>query len=171
MAATKPIREAIDAHQQRFKTLLLSTLRTTGDGSGSPVDLLPELSYAPYSLDPQGRFYIFISDLAGHSQNLRQHPECSLMLIADERDSRNLFARERLSYRCQAELVTQSDPQFESQLKLLQQRSGEVVKLLRNLPDFKLYRLTPVSGRYVVGFGRAYDIDPATGGVSAVEGG
>lgn len=182
--STKPeteqtsVEDAIDAHLQRFKTLLLATLSVSelapepasASGPSGLETPVPELSYAPYSRDRQGRFYIFVSDLAAHSKNLEQHCECRLMFIRDERDSRNLFARERLSYRCQAELIKPSDPQFEPQLEQLEQHCGDVVTLLRSLPDFRLFRLSPTSGRYVVGFGKAYDIDPASGAVTAVGG-
>ncbi|MEH6652305.1 MAG: pyridoxamine 5'-phosphate oxidase family protein [Motiliproteus sp.] len=156
----RSIQLSIQQHQDSFKTLLLSTLSATTS--------VPELSYAPFSCDQQGSFYIFVSDLAGHSQNLRKHPACSLMFIANEADSRNLFARQRLTYECRAELVAASDSCYQPQLELLQQQCGDVVKLLRSLPDFRLFRLQPISGRYVIGFGKAYDIDPVSGRVNAV---
>lgn len=154
------LQQSIQQHQDKFKTLLLSSLSATTSA--------PELSYSPYSCDQQGCFYIFISDLAGHSKNLRRHSECGLMFIADESDSRNLFARQRLTYQCKADLVVASDPCYQPQLELLQRQCGDVVKLLRSLPDFRLFRLQPISGRYVVGFGKAYDIDPVSGQVAAV---
>ena len=150
MQSEDELRTAVMALQQRYHTLLLSSLDNHH----------PELSYAPYCCDQQGRFYVYLSGLASHSQNLERHPDCSVMFIADESDSRNLFARERLSYRCRAERIEPQAPDHSIQLDQLQQRFGEVMTLLRTLPDFQLYRLTPLSGRYVVGFGRAYDVDP-----------
>lgn len=36
--------------------------------------------------------------------------------------------------------------------------NAALVRLLRGL-DFQLYRLDPLAGRYIVGFGKAYDVD------------
>jgi putative heme iron utilization protein len=48
-------------------------------------------------------------------------------------------------------------------LQALQDRFGDVVALLRTLPDFHLIELTPETGHYVAGFGRAYAIDLHSG--------
>ncbi|RDE22953.1 HugZ family protein [Motiliproteus coralliicola] len=144
------VSEAALLLRQRHQTLLLSSL------NGS----LPELSYAPYCCDDQGNFYIYISQLASHTENLKQHPQCSAMFIAEEQGCRNLFARERLSFSCRAELIEPQDGDYAPRLEQLEQQFGEVVRLLRTLPDFCLFRLCPLEGRYVAGFGRAYQLDP-----------
>ncbi|MEB3313461.1 MAG: hypothetical protein VKL98_04885 [Cyanobacteriota bacterium] len=38
-------------------------------------------------------------------------------------------------------------------------RFGEVVALLRSLPDFQILRLRPLGGRFILGFGAAYEVD------------
>jgi putative heme iron utilization protein len=148
--------QACEQLMQRFQTLLLATQAEQGAA----------LSYAPYIRSDEGDFYIFISRLAEHTDNLQRHPNCRLMFIADEADSRNLFARERLSWRCQAQRVEPGEALYSQQLDALQRRFGETLKLLRTLPDFCLFRLRPIDGRYVVGFGQAYQLDPLGGTVS-----
>ena len=150
--------QAVERLQQQFQTLLLST-----EYQGRP-----ELSYAPFSRDDQGRFYILISELAEHCRNLLHNPNCSVLFIADERDSRNLFARERLSFYCQAEQVERDSQEYGQQLQQLEQKFGSVIGVLRGLADFHLLRLTPFRGRYVVGFGKAFDIDPHSGRIDPV---
>ncbi|WP_421864871.1 HugZ family protein [Motiliproteus sp.] len=144
------VSEAALLLRQRHQTLLLSSLNGTR----------PELSYAPYCCDEEGSFYIYISQLASHTENLKQHPDCSVMFIAEEQGCRNLFARERLSFSCLAELIDPQDGDYIARLEQLEQQFGEVVRLLRTLPDFCLFRLRPRDGRYVAGFGRAYQLDP-----------
>jgi len=81
------------------------------------------------------------------------------MLIDDERDSNNLFARCRVRYQCEAEVIEPSDEQYPTLLDRYQERHGKVVPLIRQLPDFILFRLVPQSGMFVVGFGEAYRIE------------
>lgn len=135
--------------QQRCKTLLLSSCNHQGD---------PEISYAPYFRDTEGVFYIFISELAAHTRNLQAHPKASIMFIADEQDSQNLFARERLIYSCDVGWVAPEQAAYEILLDQLQVSLGNTVGMLRSLADFRLCRLVPTAGRYVVGFGKAYEL-------------
>ncbi|MEM6400972.1 MAG: HugZ family protein, partial [Cyanobacteria bacterium P01_D01_bin.116] len=37
-------------------------------------------------------------------------------------------------------------------------RFGEIIEMLRGLADFRIFKLTPDSGRFVIGFGQAYHI-------------
>ncbi|TVT55275.1 MAG: HugZ family protein [Sedimenticola thiotaurini] len=138
--------QALIASQQ---TLILSTVNQHQQ---------PEISYAPFVQDEQGVFYIFVSELASHTANLLQSGRTSIMIVRDEVQSRNLFARERVSYQCSASDIPLSDPVSEIPLTQLQERFGETIKLLRTLADFHLIALTPETGRYVAGFGKAYDL-------------
>lgn len=140
--------------QQSKKTLLLSSLSQSGN---------PEISYTPYISDSAGNFYIFISDLAAHATNLRHHANASVMFIADEDQSQNLFARERITYQCNVTELCRTDKQTEEMLDSMATSFGNIISMLRGLGDFNMFRLTPVKGSYVVGFGKAYAIDPRSG--------
>ena len=131
------------------QTLILSTVNQ---------NLQPEISYAPYVQDKQGVFHIFVSELASHTANLLQSAHASIMVVRDESQSRNLFARERVTYQCRANDIALSEPASETPLAQLQEQFGETIKLLRTLADFHLIALTPETGRYVAGFGKAYDL-------------
>ena len=140
--------------EQSRKTLLLSTLNT---------DQFPEISYAPYFKSETGEFFIFISELSAHTQNLLANPKASVMFIADECDSQNLFARERLIYQCHVEEIERGIPVYTERLDQLETKFGNIMGMLRTLTDFKLFQLKPVKGTYVVGFGKAYEVEPKTG--------
>ncbi|WP_370277330.1 HugZ family protein [Pontibacterium sp.] len=145
---------ACRALQDGKQSVLLSTLNQAGN---------PEISYAPAVRDGQGCFYIFVSELAAHTANLLGHPNCSVLFIQDEQESRNIFARERLTYQCDVEKVERDSAKGVEILEQMENKLGQTVKLLRGLPDFHLFRLKPTSGSYVVGFGKAFEVDPASG--------
>ncbi|WP_428610246.1 HugZ family protein [Sedimenticola sp.] len=134
---------------EAYQTLLLSTVAADGQ---------PEISYAPFVRDASGQFYIFVSELAGHTKNLQRQGRAAVLFIRDENETRNPFARERLVLSCQVLEVPSDDPRHEEMLSRMTQRFGDTVALLRSLPDFHLFVLIPDSGRYVVGFGKAYDL-------------
>lgn len=139
---------------EQYQTLLLST--TDSDGR-------PDASYAPY-LEVDGHFYLFISDLATHTKNLRQQPFASVMFIENEELAEHPFARKRLVYQCQAEFVENSAANYESLLEQMTNRFGALMQTLRSLSDFHLLRLEPTSGTFVAGFGKAFDVDPQQDG-------
>lgn len=132
------------------KTLSLSTLTD---------EAKPNISYAPFIEDNNGNFYLFLSQLASHTQDLLTHPIASILLMQDEQDTRQLFARQRVSYQCHVEIVEKDDGEngeYTQLLKQFEKRFGSIMELLNSLPDFTLFRLTPLQGRYVIGFGKAY---------------
>lgn len=153
---TRGCNERIAAQQ----TLLLSTASTTG---------IPDISYAPFLLDA-GFFYIYVSELATHTTNLLDNPLASILFIRPDTESRNLFARERVVMTCRVIEIARDDPAYAIQLDALQAKFGETVGLLRSLPDFHLFALQPESGRYVVGFGRAFSLDVNNGSFSLIQG-
>lgn len=137
----------IDDLRARSRTVIMAT--AGGDG-------LPEASYAPYAIDEAGHFYVFVSGLAQHTQNMHANPYVELLFIEPEEAAANLFARRRLVYQCRAEPIAREAPQWRARLDDLNRRAGPIVDTLRQLADFELFQLTPQSGRYVRGFGQAY---------------
>lgn len=142
-----PPNEVLGQLLAQVKTLQLATLDAKGE---------PAISYAPFVRDEQGNFCIFVSLLASHTQEMMQHPQVAIMLIADEQETRQIFARTRASYRCEVEVVVREEVIYVQLLDEMQARFGEVVGVLRGLGDFVLLRLKPVSGRFVMGFGQAF---------------
>lgn len=146
--------QALLAAQQ---TLLLSTASATG---------IPDISYAPFVRDEAGSFTILISELATHTGYLLANPQASVMFVRPESETNNLFARERAIFDCTAKIIDRSDVCYSTQLMALQFQFGEIVEVLRSLSDFHLFALTPVSGRYVAGFGQAFTINIKDGSLS-----
>jgi len=142
------VREACLAFPERFKTLYLATLGRDGD---------PEASYAPYVAD-QGHYYVFLSELARHTANLRESGRCSVLFIESEEQARHLFARQRLTLLCQARVCERDGERFERVMKAFTQRFGRFMDVIRPLQDFHLFELQPLQGAYVAGFARAYTL-------------
>jgi len=143
------LEQSFNNFKQSVKTLQLSTLTVEGK---------PNASYSPFVVDKQGNFYIFVSQLAGHTQDLLANQQASILLIQDEADTRQIFARRRISYQCDVEPVSDESSDYLLMLNALEERFGNVVELLRTLPDFILFKLRPYKGQYVKGFGKAYKL-------------
>ncbi|WP_432720536.1 pyridoxamine 5'-phosphate oxidase family protein [Jeongeupia wiesaeckerbachi] len=128
------------------KTLAISCL----DDDGAPF-----ISYAPF-VHQDGKLYIYISRLAEHYQLIDARRQANVMLLADEANTANLFGRERARWLCAASNL--GNDGHDDIFALFNERFGEkMLTLLRGL-DFSLFELTPQPGRYVVGFGKAFDV-------------
>ena len=118
----------------------------------------PEASYAPCVLY-EGSYYLFLSRLASHTNNLMRDPQIGLMLLEDEAEAANPFARKRINLQGRAELIAREDAQFRIVLDLFHHRFGKVMEIIEPLPDFQLFCVHPVTGRFVRGFGQAYELE------------
>jgi heme iron utilization protein len=149
----KALQELLGSQQ----TLLLSTASLSG---------IPDISYAPFVCDESECFYIFISELAAHTDNLLTNPQVSVMFIRPESESSHLFARERAIFDCGVKEIDRSDSGYSTQLMALHERFGDIVGVLGSLSDFHLFALCPINGRYVAGFGQAFTINLKDGSLS-----
>jgi len=137
------------AFTEGLKTIMLSTV----DEAGNPF-----ISYAPH-VKHNGKLYIYLSRIANHYRYMEAHPTVDVMFIEDESQSANLFARQRARFVCSAQNVGEEG--YEEVFELFAESFGKnVISMLRTL-DFSLFELTPTQGRYVAGFGQAFDIDLA----------
>lgn len=148
------IADEILQFRKQYRTLILSTCSESQQ---------PLASYAPFIEDEQGNFYLLLSGLAEHSTNLKNHEKMhkpvSVLLIEDEQQARNHFARKRLSYSCSVAVYSRDALQWPVVIKQMQERLGKTIEVLSSLSDFSLYCLTPRKGNYVRGFGQAYEIN------------
>ena len=120
-------------------------------------DATPEASYAP-CIWREGDCYVFLSELASHTQNLKLNPSISLLFIEAETAAGNAFARKRISLFGKAAIVARNDDQYKTVINDFFLRFGEVMKLIEPLADFHLFRITAQRGRFIRGFGQAYEL-------------
>ncbi|RTE66310.1 heme utilization protein HutZ [Amphritea opalescens] len=117
----------------------------------------PYASYSPFAIGDDC-LYVLLSEMAVHANNLQQNPTAAVMVIADEDTSKELFARQRVNYSIQADLLTHATEAWAEGINALANRHGDRINKLSQLDDFKLFKLKPTGGRYVKGFGRAYTL-------------
>ena len=150
-----------EVHQfrQKQRTLQLATLDS---------EQFPHASYAPFVYH-ELCYFILISDLAIHGQNLKHNNKVGIAIMEDEANTANIFARRRLTYTAIAEHIERDSQTWQFIIEQLVKNAGETTTILSQLGDFNLYRLVPLAGRYVKGFAQAYSIDAAElPGVSAL---
>ena len=110
---SKNPKETLGQLLEQTQTLQLATLDAVGE---------PSISYAPFVQDEAGNFYIFVSTLASHTQEILNHPRVAVLLIADEQEARQIFARTRATYRCVAEVVAREATIYPQMLDALEAR-------------------------------------------------
>jgi putative heme iron utilization protein len=129
-----------------FNTLTLATVSADG---------IPEASYAPF-IRVAGVWYVFVSELAQHTQNLMVMPQASVLLIEAEQNTVNLFARKRASFQMRVHEVSRETSEWHDIIDAFEVRFGDIVSMIRGLSDFHLMALTPISGSFVRGFAQAF---------------
>jgi hypothetical protein len=152
MASFSEVQSAYVDFPNRVQSLMLSTVTPEGQ---------PQASYTPFVMEGDRVFYVFVSGLSNHTQNLKSTGKAGILLIEDEAQTQQIFARQRLMYDCAVDLIDRHDPQWAGHADKFKTRFGNLIDMLRQLPDFQIFRLTPQSGRFVVGFGAAYEVDPS----------
>ncbi|MGI9333548.1 MAG: HugZ family protein [Gammaproteobacteria bacterium] len=129
------------------RTLVLGTVSAGGE---------PEASYAPFVHRAGEGFYVYVSELSRHTRNLKANGRASALLLADEQDTRQLFARTRLTFKCSARAVARESDRWRSVLDEFEDGFGDVMQMIRPLTDFHLFELKAETGVYVRGFAQAY---------------
>lgn len=126
------------------KTLMISSL---------DKDNNVRVSYSPF-VNVEDRFYIYISKIAEHYNNIVNNPEVSIMIIEDEQDVDIIFARERVSFSGTARVLKENDNIIE---KLSARQGKSIMDVLVGL-DFDIFEIEIHEGRLVKGFGKDFDV-------------
>lgn len=127
------------------KSLMISSLNENKEAS---------ISYAPFVM-LEGDIYIYISKTAPHYNNLLNNKDCAVMVIEDEKDSKTIFARSRVSFNCEAKKLEENTEKVFG--KFDEVHNSEMMSVLKNM-DFDLFKLSIKNGRLVKGFGQAFDV-------------
>lgn len=135
---------------ESFESLILATVSSDG---------VPNASYAPFVRDEAQNFYLYVSGLALHTRNLLAVPRASILLIEDEQNCQQIFARTRLSFECRVTPIERETPLWNAIVDGFATRFGDTIEQMRALADFQVFQLTPEQGRFVQGFGAIYRIE------------
>ncbi len=145
----KPIAPKVKELVANSKSIILGTVDAEGN---------PNSSYAPF-VNIDNKFYILVSFMSRHTKNLRDQKKASMMFIADESNSKQIYARERLTFDVSITQVARDSDQWNTVVEKLKETHGKVVEVIAPMEDFILLALNPVKGSYVNGFGSAYFVD------------
>lgn len=143
------VENTIENLHETIRTVILSTMTKNGE-----VDT----SYSPYFFDGND-YYILISDLAPHSQNMKDNSNISFLIIDDESNTKNIYARRRLSFHATTSIVERESELFDNIIDQLAKRVSKMVYMLAEMKDFNLFKIRPTVGRLVLGFGKTYIVD------------
>ena len=132
-----------------IKEVKLATLSTSHKGT-------PFGSLVAYSIDSEGRPYIFISDLAVHTENIKKDKKASLMVFKEEKE--DLFNSQRITFA--GKMVKVKDKERETLKKEYLDRPPSAEQII-DFGDFNFYRLEIERIHCIGGFGDITWVEPA----------
>ena len=137
----------------RAQTLMVSVSANAQTGAQSA----PETGFVPF-IRHDGHFIIFTSHLSAHTRLLLSGGSARYMLVEDEANAQNIWARIRLSFEGELVEIQRENAEFDRLCDQLATAHGPVMDVIRSFTDFHLFQITPVSGRLVTGFAAAYAV-------------
>ena len=136
-----------------IRSTRVATLGTLHDGE-------PNLATVAYSFAGDfSAFYIHVSKLGKHTTDMEANPHVSLLITERDDDRADPQTLTRASLRGLAGLLPRTDPGYAQVKKVYLERFPEAEQLF-SLGDFNLWKITPRGGRFVAGFGRAFNLVP-----------
>ncbi len=131
----------------------IATLGTLHDGE-------PNLAMVAYSFaEDFSTFYIHVSRLGKHTTDMENDPRVSLLITETDDHRPDPQTLARVSIRGTAEVLPRTEPNYTQVKSIYLERFPEAEQLF-SLGDFNLWKITPKVGRYVAGFGRAFNFVP-----------
>jgi putative heme iron utilization protein len=148
----------MDEQSERSLAHLIRSTRIAA--LGTLHDGHPNLAMVAYAFaDDFTAFYIHVSRLGKHTTDMESDPHVSLLVVeADDRRS-DPQTLARVSLRGAAEMLPRTDPSYSQIRKIYLDRFPEAEQFF-SLGDFNLWKITPKGGRFVAGFGRAFNLVP-----------
>lgn len=148
----------MDPHSEQILAHLIRSTRVAA--LGTLHDGEPNLAMVAYAFAGDfSAFYIHVSRLGKHTADMENDPRVSLLITEADDGRRDPQTLPRVSLRGTAEMLPRTDPGYEEIKKLYLVRFPEAEQLF-SLGDFNLWKITPKGGRFVAGFGRAFNLLP-----------
>lgn len=153
---TAPLRETDDAARDTARKLLASAqtaaLAVVEPGTGAPF-----VSRIAFGLGPGGEPVTLVSDLALHTQALRQDPRASL-LIGEPGTKGDPLTHPRLTLRATARFIDRDDPAHPD-IRTAWLAHKPKAGLYVDFADFQFVVFGIIDGHLNAGFGKAYALD------------
>jgi hypothetical protein len=141
--------------QQRLAAIIrsirLAALGTIHDGA-------PMVSMVPYgAAEDFTCFYLLTSELAPHTQDMHKERNVSLLICETDDDRDDPLTLARVVIRGQAGRLPMGEPGYMPAKDLYIGRFPRSAPLFE-FGDFGLWRITVKGGRFVAGFGKAFNL-------------
>ena len=104
-------------------------------------------------------FYIHVSQLGKHTADMEADPHVSLLLTEADDGRADPQTLVRVSIQGTAAMIPRNTPEYPLIKETYLTRFSEAEQLF-GLGDFNLWRISPTGGRFVAGFGRAFNLSP-----------
>ena len=121
-------------------------------------DDVTDLGYAPY-IFYENYYYIFVSELSTHVKLLLKKNVGTFMIINDETNSQNIWARIRLKFSAKIEVIIRDSEDFSIICEKIRYKHGKTMNLIKQFSDFHLIKIIPSRGTFISGFGNAFNLE------------
>ena len=148
----------MDGQSENILARLIRNTRVTALGTlhdGAPNTAMVAVSFD----DDFSAFHILISRLGRHTRDMESDPRVSLLFTETDDLRSDPQTLARLSLNGTAEMLGGTDPEYDQVKSLYLARFPSAGQLF-SLGDFNLWRIRPRGGRFVAGFGRAFNVVP-----------
>ena len=136
-----------------IRSTRIAALGTLHDGE-------PNLAMVAYAFAKDfSTFYIHVSRLGKHTVDMEADPRLSLLITETDDRRADPQTLARVSLRGTAEVLPRSAPDYPHIRNIYLERFAEAEQLF-SLGDFNMWKITPSGGRFVAGFGRAFNLVP-----------
>ncbi len=126
------------------------------------IDGDPEASLLPYALRPDfAAVYVQASGLARHAKGLQPGAHVGVLVHENDAADADPLQTKRMTVQATVAVLDRDSEAFAAARDLFVARFPGA-ELTLSLGDFNLYELTLGRGRYVAGFGQAFNIGPDT---------
>lgn len=146
------IEKEIKDFKKEFGSICIASLNQNGNVN---------CSYAPIIQTNWGD-YIYISQVSEHFSGISKNGDnVEIMFLEDESKAASVILRKRLRYKTQTSEIPRDSEEFNKTFDEFIEITGGSggIKTIRDMRDFYLFKLNFNEGRFVKGFGQAYDID------------
>ena len=136
-----------------IRSTRIAALGTLHDGE-------PNLAMVAYvCAEDFSAFYIHVSKLGKHTTDMEHDSRVSLLITETDDRRADPQTLARLSLRSTAEMLPRTNPDYARVKQVYLARFPEAEQFF-SLGDFNIWKITPKGGRFVAGFGRAFNLVP-----------
>lgn len=146
----------MDAHSEKLLAHILRTARVAS--LGTLRNEAPVVSQVAFIASKDfSAFYIHLSRLAQYAVDMQKDQRAALLISEPDDGRANLHTLASVSILGKAEFIQNGEPGYTPLKKQYLARFPESAPMFE-MDDYNFWRILPKGGRYVAGFGKAYNI-------------